>query len=265
MVAVAGSFGFPPMYEATTPAQRRSRRFVWAAVISIALHAVLLILIWTYRAELRERFTSDDVPVAVLNTPFPAAPVSADTAEGGESGAATPPPTSLPVHRTEPRTPPPEVSPFVPAPEVPTAASSAVPSSRPADGQVVGGQAVAGAGTGSGAGVGAGAGPGEGAGQGLGAGGGSGWKPRWIRLPSRSEARWFYPGGARSTQEGWAVIRCTITATGRAKRCVAIGQSGPGFGAAAVYASRYFKITPKEVDGRNVAAELDIRLVFYQN
>lgn len=265
MTALAAGLGIPPLHEPGSESERRSRRFVWAVAFSVVFHLALVAVLWTYRAELRERFVGDALPIDLSAPPPPFQPMrpTAETEAGGGSPAAAgsqemraaPAETPLPAPlvRTVPEAPP---TPTVPAPA--QAAPQEGPTAAIAGGG--GGQAADGAG---GHGHGSGSGAGSGDGQELRAGDGSGWQPRWIRQPTRQETRWFYPRREGALPRGWALIRCTITETGRARRCEWLGQSSQGYGEAAVRASQYFRITPREVEGRRVDADLTIRLIFY--
>jgi hypothetical protein len=261
MYALAGSFGFPPIFDAATEAERKRRRLMVAVAASVVFHAVLLALLWFNRAELPPMPFADTRPFVSIDPPAapqprrPPPPIE-EAATGGAEAGAPAPVRDLPPTPFQPTT-----TPVVSAPENPLVAST--PLGAQAEGEGAGGLREAGPGIGAATGEGSGAGPDTGSGAGRGLATSDGWNPRWLRLPTRSEARWFYPRHNGAKVEGWAVIRCDITETGRAKRCQALSQSAPGFGPAAVHASRYFRITPRRVGGEAVAARLEIRLEFY--
>jgi len=90
--------------------------------------------------------------------------------------------------------------------------------------------------------------------------------PTWMRKPTGSEMEKIYPRRAMELEKsGGATLMCTVAASGSVGGCSVIDESpkGLGFGDAAVAAAKFFKLSPRTVDGDAVeGAKVRIPLVF---
>lgn len=90
--------------------------------------------------------------------------------------------------------------------------------------------------------------------------------PRWVRQPSAAQMERAYPRAAAADgTSGRAVLSCSVLADGSVSGCSVTSETpaGEGFGQAAVSLSRYFRLSPRTVDGRAVeGARVSIPLNF---
>ncbi|MBC6982719.1 TonB family protein [Caulobacter sp. 17J80-11] len=90
--------------------------------------------------------------------------------------------------------------------------------------------------------------------------------PKWISKPTSDQmARWYPLGAIEKEVSGRVVMKCRVTATGSVGNCAVTSEdpAGYGFGDAAIKLSRYFKMSPRTVDGQPVeGAEVSIPLRF---
>ena len=80
--------------------------------------------------------------------------------------------------------------------------------------------------------------------------------PKWVRMPSADQMERFYPKAAVERElNGSATLRCTVTLEGTLTGCAVQSETpaGVGFGESAVKLSRFFRMSPKTVDGQPVA------------
>jgi TonB family protein len=74
--------------------------------------------------------------------------------------------------------------------------------------------------------------------------------PGWTRTPSAEDMTKAYPAEALAANvAGSATVECTVDAGGGLKDCVALNETGPGFGAAAVAVSARFQMPTKAPSG----------------
>ena len=79
--------------------------------------------------------------------------------------------------------------------------------------------------------------------------------PRWLSRPDAAAMSRAYPElAARQGVGGLATIACQVTAAGRVASCDVVDESpsGYGFGKAALYLSRYFRMSPRIENGQAV-------------
>jgi len=90
--------------------------------------------------------------------------------------------------------------------------------------------------------------------------------PQWIRIPTPAQMERAYPSAAAADEiEGRAVLSCSVTATGEVTNCSVVSETPEraGFGNAARSLSRYFRLSPRTVDGQAIeGARVTIPLTF---
>jgi protein TonB len=236
----------------------RSQPPRWASAAAVLLvHLVLLLLVLTQRPS----------PLQRAPERFQAVPLSIPADEVQETTVLLQPPAE-PSSERAPRRPLPQApqdaggnprlerpAPALPEQAAPTATLRPTGTAPPpGDGAGVGAGAASGSG-GSGAGVGSG-----GTGSGGAVGGGATAEPaiapaRWAGAMRWERLNGYHPREAlRRGLAGWATLVCRVRLDRTVHSCTAEAESHPGegFGAAAMRASREFRIYPRQVDGVEV-------------
>ncbi len=94
---------------------------------------------------------------------------------------------------------------------------------------------------------------------------GANTNPDWKAKPSGDQVDAAFPKIAQTLRlNGRAELQCTAEPDGSVDQCAAVNETptGMGFGAAAVSLAPYFEMRPATMDGRPVAAKINIPINF---
>ena len=90
--------------------------------------------------------------------------------------------------------------------------------------------------------------------------------PNWLSRPTADQVGRLYPGRAMDEGKGGkAVLLCEVLTTGDVSNCSLVEETPKGyrFGEAAQAMTRYFKLSPRSVDGVSIAgSKVRIPIVF---
>lgn len=80
-------------------------------------------------------------------------------------------------------------------------------------------------------------------------------QPNWVSIPNGDQMARAYPDRAQAAGiSGSATLRCLVRVDGGLNDCSVVSEtpSGRGFGSAATRLSRYFRMSPRTIDGQPV-------------
>lgn len=204
-------------------------RWMWAAIgVSALVHVGAGVWLYNQRFELADIPAVEDGPITTIDlTPYPKPPEPTVAPKD-------PPAPSPPIHRAEtviPSTVPPLVAPIAPVTSTDTGPviNLTAPASEPSTGTTVSAEPVRSPPVIT--------------------------NPDWVRRPTAEQMMRAYPSAAEARGvSGLANLSCLVRVDGSLTGCSVSSETpgNQGFGRAALGLTRYFRLSPRKVDGQAV-------------
>lgn len=231
--------------------RRRSRPNRVALILTIAVHAIVLLLLLLQKGEVlpihvEQRLTAFLLPEAKEEKP--------DSGDKSKKKAATKAGEEAPVEKPKPPEPPPPAPETKPAVTTPSFLNMTSSEFAAAD---ISKMASARKDTGNSGDSKSTYGPGEGP------GGVRLYDPDWYRRPTSAQLATYIPSTAPS--KGWGLVACKTVENYHVDDCQTLGESplGSGFGRAVREAAWQFLVLPPRINGRPViGAWVRIRITY---
>lgn len=241
---------FVPSRYALDPDPSVRRRRAIALLLTVLVHALLLVLLIRIGPSLPLRKVIDSLPVTFDLAPKPEAE-TVEKRSKDSAGKITPKPPAPPVSVTPAKTPPVADTPlpFIVMSKNDMAAADITGMRRSGGAQDAGGgsdsRAVSG--------------PGQGP------GGAQLYEADWYRKPTNAELSTYLPSDA--PRVGWGLVACKTVENYHVENCQTIGESplGSGFARAVRQAAWQFLVKPPRIGGKaQIGAWVRIRIDYVQ-